>query len=235
MSSDQLNELAGALAKAQAMLKPAVKDSMNPHFKNRYADLESVWDACREPLTKNGLSVTQLPIQTGDGRTVLRTMLIHVSGQYLTSELPLNPVKNDPQGLGSALSYMRRYALAAMVGVVQTDDDGNEASTPAEPARKPVAAVKPQAQAQAAKPAPKPVESVYRFPSGPHRGKSLSQLTVKEVDSYLSDLLKKVAESGKAIDEISPEARDAINALKLEQATRVAGSFEEFDDGGPAT
>jgi len=126
--SAEINELASALAKAQAAIKPAKKDSDNPFFKSKYADLASVHLACMEHLTVNGLSVTQTLYTNGDARTYLVTSLLHSSGQWIKSVAPVNPVKNDPQGMGSAITYMRRYSLAAMVGVAQEDDDGNAAS-----------------------------------------------------------------------------------------------------------
>lgn len=122
-----MKELAAALCKAQAQIEGAKKDSTNPHFKNKYADLGSVWDACREALTANGLSI----VQTGelvDGQWALATTLIHESGQAHKGYVPLLNGKGDMQGLGSALTYARRYGLAAMVGVCPEDDDGNAAS-----------------------------------------------------------------------------------------------------------
>lgn len=122
-----MKELATALAKAQGAMKPAAKDSMNPHFKNKYADLASVWEACREPLSKNGLSVVQVPEFEGESGW-LRTILMHSSGESIESRFPLRPQQQTAQGLGSAISYARRYTLAAMVGVVAEDDDGEAAS-----------------------------------------------------------------------------------------------------------
>lgn len=108
-------------------MKPALKDSTNPHFKSKYADLTSVWEACRDALTKNGLSVAQVTEFEGE-QCWIRTILLHSSGEMLEGRYPLRPIANTPQGMGSAISYARRYALAAMVGVVADDDDGNEAS-----------------------------------------------------------------------------------------------------------
>lgn len=127
MKSDTIAEIAKALALAQAEMRGAVKDSENPHLKSKYADLASVWDACREPLTKNGLSVVQSTRMEG-GAVVVVTMLLHSSGEYISGEISLSPVKTDPQGHGSAITYARRYALAAMVGVSPEDDDGNAGS-----------------------------------------------------------------------------------------------------------
>jgi len=137
-----LKELATAMAKAQAEIKAALKDSKNPHFKSSYADLTSVWDACRTALTKNGLSVVQIPNFEGD-EVWLETRLLHASGESISGRYPLRPQQQTPQGYGSALTYARRYSLAAMVGVVaDEDDDGNAASQrgnyepPARPAPK---------------------------------------------------------------------------------------------------
>lgn len=126
--SESIKELAGALAKAQAEIQAASKDAVNPFFKSSYADLNSIWEACRKPLTNNGLSVIQSGNTSGDGKTFLETILMHSSGQWISGELPINPVKNDPQSLGSAITYVRRYALQAMVGVCAGDDDGHAAS-----------------------------------------------------------------------------------------------------------
>lgn len=120
--SEQINELAAALSKAQGELKGAKKDSRNPFFKSSYADLASVWDACRDALVHHGLSVTQTT-EVGDLPT-LTTTLLHSSGQWISGRLQIKPVKDDSQGMGSAMTYARRYALAAIVGVAAEDDDG---------------------------------------------------------------------------------------------------------------
>ena len=125
--SDQLDKLATALCKAQGKIKHAVKDSKNPFFKSSYADLTSVWDAIRDAFQAEGLSVAQIPSTNDDGVACLETVLLHSSGQFLSGRIPLNPAKNDPQGFGSAITYMRRYALQAIAGVCADDDDGEAA------------------------------------------------------------------------------------------------------------
>ncbi len=125
--SEAINELATALAKAQAKIRGAIKDTANPFFKSKYADLAAVWDVAREPLASNGLSVSQLPSTHGD-LVQLDTILMHASGQWIASSLAVKPMKQDPQGVGSALTYLRRYSFSAMVGVAQEDDDGNAAT-----------------------------------------------------------------------------------------------------------
>jgi len=130
--SESIAALAGALAKAQLQIEPASKNATNPHFRSHYADLASIWDACRGPLNTNGLSIVQFPCDGDVGRTGLCTMLLHSSGEWISEVVTTRSQKDDPQGLGSALTYLRRYSLAAVVGVTATeDDDGNAASTPA--------------------------------------------------------------------------------------------------------
>ena len=128
--SESIKELATALSKVQGELTYAKKDSANPFFKSRYADLESVWDACRSLLAANGLSVIQMPANFFEGRMLLVTKLCHSSCEWIEQEMSVPVQKMDVQGCGSALSYMRRYSLSAFIGIVQADDDGNAATTP---------------------------------------------------------------------------------------------------------
>jgi hypothetical protein len=124
--SESIAALAAALSKAQASITGALKDSANPFFKSRYADLASCWDACRKPLTDNGLAVIQT-IEAGEGRAVLVTTLCHASGEWIKSYCPILTKDDSPQALGSAITYSRRYALAAMCGLAQIDDDAEAA------------------------------------------------------------------------------------------------------------
>ena len=126
-TSIEIGELAGALAKAQGKITGALKDSANPFFKSKYADLASVWDACREHLSANGLAVIQTTDADEHGITVVTT-LAHSSGQWIRGRLTMHPKDGSPQAYGSCLTYARRYALAAIVGVAQVDDDANAAN-----------------------------------------------------------------------------------------------------------
>lgn len=125
--SDNINELAAALAAAQGEIENAAKDSANPFFKSKYADLGAVREVCRVPLSKNALALTQ-PMEIFEGYVVITTMLIHSSGQWMRSKLSAKPAKDDVQGIGSTATYLRRYALSAMIGIASEDDDGNAAS-----------------------------------------------------------------------------------------------------------
>jgi hypothetical protein len=126
--SETLAELAKALVAAQAEIKGALKDSENPHLRSKYADLASAWEACRGPLTKNGLCVVQTPSRSEIGTVMVETLLIHTSGEWIKASLGLKAVQDTPQGAGSAITYARRYSLMSMVGIAPEDDDGNEAS-----------------------------------------------------------------------------------------------------------
>ncbi len=126
MQSEQINELAEALAKAQGAMAGAKKDEENPFYKKNYADLASVWNAAREPLSENGLSVIQNVRSDKDGNVFVVSMMMHKSGQWIDSRMPVKPVKNDMQGLGAAISYARRYLLSAQAGVYQVDIDADE-------------------------------------------------------------------------------------------------------------
>lgn len=130
-SSPQINEIASALAKAQGTMKPAAFNRCNTHFRQKYADFTSCMEACRGPLSENGLAVTQLPSTNNEGKFILNTLLLHTSGQWMSCEFPLvckNP--DNIQALGSVLSYAKRYSLCGMLGIVadqDVDDDGEAA------------------------------------------------------------------------------------------------------------
>lgn len=127
--STEINELAAALAKAQAKIEGASKDGLNPHFKSRYATLAAIWEAARQPLTENGLSVVQGASAVAEfaERVTITTLLLHSSGQWIKDTLTMSAGTGRPQEVGSAISYARRYQLAAMVGIAPEDDDAEAA------------------------------------------------------------------------------------------------------------
>ena len=122
--------IAAALAAAQSQMGKALKDSQNPHFKSKYADLAAVCDACMPALNANGIAVVQPMLESEFGRWVV-TKFIHSSGGVLECPIPLILGKNDMQGLGSAITYARRYGLMALAGIAPEDDDGNAAAASA--------------------------------------------------------------------------------------------------------
>src|ERR1043166_4713310 len=126
--TEDIKELVAALSKAQGKMQPAKFNRINPFHKNRYADFTSVMEACRGPLCEHGLSVMQYCETNGD-KLSLVTLLAHTSGQWIKSYFPLNPKSMDSQVVGSAVTYAKRYALSAMLGIVADDeDDDGEAS-----------------------------------------------------------------------------------------------------------
>jgi hypothetical protein len=122
-----IGALGAAMAKAQLELKNPPKDSVNPHYKSRYADLATVRDVVVPVLAKHGLAVMQLPSEFG-GAVALTTLLTHTSGEWVESTVCLRSPKSDPQGVGSALTYLRRYSLQALAGVAAEDDDDGHAA-----------------------------------------------------------------------------------------------------------
>lgn len=126
--SEELKDLFTALSKAQAEMETAELSSSNPFFKTRYADLAAIVKASRPALTKYNLSIIQQIITHDDGQTMLHTLLCHNSGQWVESRVRIVPPKNDVQSIGSYITYLRRYSIAAICGIVSSDDDDGEAA-----------------------------------------------------------------------------------------------------------
>lgn len=122
--SDTIENLATALAKAQGEIDDAAKGGYNPAFKSNYANLAAVRSVVREPLAVNDLAVVQLP-RTLDGAVEVETMVIHKSGEFIAETLRMPVNKWDSHGIGSGITYARRYGLMAMLGIAADDDDGN--------------------------------------------------------------------------------------------------------------
>lgn len=171
MQSQEIGALAAALAKAQGEISNAKKDSENPFFHSSYANLASIWEACRIPLSKNGLSVSQIPTVTGDGKRVLETILMHSSGQWISGIFPIEPVKQDPQNVKACVTYMRRAALEGIVGIAAGDDDDGEAASGRPGNSKPPPSPKPtvQAPSKPKEPTPTPLKppSQADYPKNP--------------------------------------------------------------------
>ena len=124
--STSIGALAAALAKAQKHIKGALKDSTNPFYKSSYADLASVQDAIRDPLSDNELAVVQ-GASSEAARVTVTTLIAHSSGEWISSSLSATAKDESPQSLGSCVSYLRRYGISSLVGVAQVNDDGESA------------------------------------------------------------------------------------------------------------
>jgi hypothetical protein len=133
--SDDLGELFTALAKAQGAMSSAPREGKNPHFRSRYSTLEAVVEASREPLAENGLSITQFPTNAAADDISVTTLLGHSSGQWLASTLRVKPLVYNAQGIGSVITYLRRYARLSILGIAPEDDDGEAAVGRPDPER----------------------------------------------------------------------------------------------------
>ncbi|MBT2300410.1 ERF family protein [Variovorax paradoxus] len=128
ITSESISKIAPALLTAQRAITFAVKDAKNPHFKSTYADLSSVIDAVKPALNEAGIVFLQMPAPSDRDSLALTTRLVHESGEWIESTATCPLQKSDPQGYGSAVTYLKRYSLASAVGLYQEDDDGNAAS-----------------------------------------------------------------------------------------------------------
>jgi len=221
MQSPDIGKLAEALSKAQSKMEGAKKDGNNPFFKSDYSTLFSVWQACRGPLTENSLSVTQTMGGNGTGLVTVYTTLMHSSGQWVKSALSIIPGKAGPQELGSCITYLRRYALAAMVGLSPLDDDAEAAmqETRKEPAKKPSAKA-----AEKPKNAPSPID-LY-LGTMKKAKETLSKLTGSD-DAYYQALklygishaneMKDLKEGEELIKDLRKFAKRATEVKKEEQ------------------
>lgn len=207
--SETIAKLATALAKAQSEIKGAKKDADNPFFKSTYADLASVWEACRKALSSNELAVTQTTEIHEGGSIVLRTTLMHSSGESVSGVLPvLVGDKATSQQLGSAITYNRRYALAAMVGVAPEEDDGNAASETAGKAKfQPKSEVKPTQQ-------PTLKQRMDNFSDHLDRMQSELQVTnlVASNNKLMAELKEKLPQD---FEKLSTKINQTIEAFRL--------------------
>jgi hypothetical protein len=208
--SDSIAQLAAALAAAQGAMTGAAKGAVNPHLRNKYADLASVWDACRASLSANGLCVLQTTRIEGKDGILLETTLAHASGEWVSSDLYMPVTKNDPQGFGSAITYARRYALAALVGVAPEDDDGNEASRPRPAAPAPRASAAPRSAPQAA-PAPQA--------AAPAERPSQAQVNAA-LDAQAAEAQRRAATVAESAAGLQADPEDVADIL-LELSTRM--------------
>lgn len=213
-TSATIGKLAEALAKAQAKIKEAELDCVNPHFKSKYASLSSVRNAYREAFAANGLALSEAVSSDGDGY-VLETKLMHSSGEWQSAKMRLLIDRPTMQGLGSAITYGKRYQAAAMTGVVEgEDDDGNEASK--FPGVRPAAAMNPRS-------APLPPSS-----GGPH-GDALAALRRlveskglnAEVNQYCAEVLKVSSPLNLSMQQIQ-ELTSLIQKGTIKRADTVA-------------
>lgn len=236
MTEASIGKLAAALSKAQGLIKNASKDAANPAFKrdgkeSKYADLASVWDACREALAANEIAVIQ-QVGGGPDTVTVSTVLAHSSGETISCTITGKPTKPDVQGIGSTITYLRRYSLASMVGVAPEDDDGNSASGIKEGGQK--ASSKAESAASKAATEQKPANTATEAKffvidgEGTEHGIMTGPLYLKAITHYFKEAVNKagfwesneakfkeyhaqeVKVGGKAADKDFSEVRDII-------------------------
>jgi len=192
-----------ALANAQAEIKPAKLDMTNPHFNSKYASLTSVQDSYRDILPKHGLCIFQQLHSGDDGKFALETTLAHSSGECISSVLKLILDRNNMQGLGSAITYARRYSICAMLGIVDIEDDDGNASIKFEPVAK-------------AKPAPPKIQAKKPEPVDAEKEKSLEifyNMVTEYSISNPQDLIKEAIGEAKKSKLMTKVELDKVIAL----------------------
>jgi hypothetical protein len=125
--SESIQKIAAALVKIAAAVENPHKNAQNPHFRSSYADLAEIINTTRHVCAEHGVALVQSPGMS-DGLCTVETLMVHESGEWIRGEAASPIQKQDPQGVGSAITYLRRYSLAALLGIAQEDDDGNTAS-----------------------------------------------------------------------------------------------------------
>ena len=225
MQSDNINELIGAMNRAQLKMQPAKQNKENPFFKSHYADLTAVWDAL-DPFRQEGIVMTQSPADSPDGYIVLDTQITHTSGQWMRSRLKMRLAKDDCQGAGSGLSYARRYALGCMFGLVTSpDDDGNAASHPPTyqarlaPSVAPAAA--PRAEAVAVG------SNTFIVPFGKNKGQAITAISDGDLDWLASYYLNKMQDPKNQTSRYLEEWESCLMTIRAEQLCRCPDPTQE--------
>lgn len=213
-TSEQIGELAGALAKAQAELKPVKKESENPFYKSKYADLASIIEKCIPILAKHGIAVIHAPSTTPDMVVTVEMRLAHTgSGQFVEAALSAKPAKSDAQGIGSTITYLRRYLLQSMICSASaddvdegddSDDDGHAASHNIEQ--------KPKRDPFTVKTRPKVAPGDYVVSFGEFAGRAIKTLTNDELEGIARQIHAKAQKQGTSVTGIAKEFLDAAEA-----------------------
>jgi len=229
MRSESVKEIATALSNFQGKMAAVKKDSVNPFYKSKYASLDTIWETIRKPLSENGLSIAQT-MNLIESNSVLETTLYHTSGEWISGTQLVNPVKNDPQGLGSAITYARRYSLSAILGLVSDDDD--DANTATKPEPKQEAKVPPRQNDPLLADPPEKVEGITPPQTKKiHATAKEKGLSPEEARAYMQKTFKKNSTKELTKDEASTmiEFLEAIKSddMPLVRAAKEMGAKEE--------
>ncbi len=221
--SESIASLAAALVASQKSIKAIAKDSVNPHFKNRYASLDAMVESVRPTLASHGLAVVQgatSPITDTDGALcgfAVETMLVHQSGEWLLNSAIMPLTKIDAQGAGGAMTYGRRYGLSALLSLATDDDDDGQSAGQAQPR---AAAAPRSAAPNASNGGSRGAPTVKVMPFGKAKGKALKDLPPEELEKTIAWCTEKDAEKFK----------DLIASLSLELNTRSLDQRAPLDN-----
>ena len=212
--SESITNLAKALSNFQGKMIAVKKDAINPFYKSRYATLDTIWETIRKPLSENGLSIAQTMNVFGD-KSLLETTLYHTSGEWISGTQLVNPIKDDPQSLGSAISYARRYSLSAILGIVADEDDDANVATKSE--------LKTEQKQEVKSPPDKWIEENKDIPNIITRAQTKKiyasvkerGITSAEAKAYLKEVFHKMSTKELTVSEASRLIED-IEAGKIE-------------------
>ena len=213
--SESIIELSKALAKFQGEIKQPKKNGTNPHFKSRFATLDDVVKSITETSSKYGLSFVQFPLNDED-KVGVKTIIMHESGEWIEGEpIYTKPMKNDPQALGAVLTYLRRYSLSAIFGVVSDEDDDSESAMDRGTNNSQPQQYKPKYNNSSSiqKPLNAQEAAAIVMPFGKHKGKTLRELFTSE-SNYIKWLLEQ--------DNTDENIKEAIDLMNQALALQVA-------------
>jgi hypothetical protein len=223
MRSESTKEIATALSNFQGKMTAVKKDATNPFYKSKYASLDTIWETIRKPLSENGLSVAQT-MNLIESNSVLETTLYHTSGEWISGTQLVNPVKNDPQGLGSAITYARRYSLSAILGLVSDDDD--DANTATKPETKQEVKVPPRQNDPLLADPPEKVEGITVPQTKKiHATAKEKGLSPEEARAYMQKTFKKNSTKELTKDEASTMI-EFLNEIKPDDIPLVRAAKE---------
>lgn len=222
-TSESTTKLDSSLAKAQGQIQTAHKDKINPAFRSKYADITAVWDACREALAKHEISVTQWPIHTEGNRVHLITRIAH-AGEWMQGEFSIPVGKPDAHGYGSAVTYAKRFALSAALGIVsddEVDDDGNAASQTNRNAPRVEEKRIVKATPATAPQKPSEFDSVVSGVQQPG-GSQYSSWETEKLEAYMLEMMTKLQARGMKADQLKGEPKAKFEAVQQELTKRGA-------------
>lgn len=213
--SENIAELSAALVNLQSEIQSVETDATNPHLQSKFASLTALWEGVRPLLTKHGLAVIQMPgyNQVGEDidKLMIETVVLHTSGQYIGSEFLMHLVKRDPQGIGAAISYGRRYAFSSILGLTTVQDDDGESHA---------SVLRTRSQAKNGAPAPStPIQPAAAVPGAPRR---------TDFTDRIEFLMREIKSRGGVIPPHNLDELDTDGLISI--GKELAGQLQRLND-----